>query len=220
MKTIPILSLLLIFCSDYSAGQRRDTIYYDKNWKEIENKNYKFYRVAFQYEGIVQVTDYYKFGKIQMTGTYKTFNFKDPTGQFFYYKKNGYFDQQTIYEPFKYPDLLSPIHDYLNLISPLPDSFSIQISYRKRGSIWGIGYVSDSCSCRSRMLYMSNKGNLWFQMSYLNNKSDGRFIKYYSNKIGITGQFKTGKKNGEWVFYNQDGTVQRKENYLNGEKIH
>jgi hypothetical protein len=219
MKTISILCYLLTFCIDYTDGQRRDTVYYDKNWKVIETKNFEFYRVTFQDSGNVQVTDYYKSGKIQMTGTYKSFNFSDPTGQFSYYKKNGHLDYQVINDPFKYPNLLSPYLNYLKLLSPLPDSFSIEISYRPGGSIWGIGYVRDSCSCRSRRLYMSKKGNLWFQMSFLNNKKDGRYIQYTDNKKSITGQFKTGKKDGEWVFYNNDGSIKFKEYYLKGEKI-
>jgi hypothetical protein len=219
MKIISILFYFLIFYLDSATGQRRDTIYYDKNWKEVERKSYKFYRVAFQYNGIVQVTDYFKSGKVQMSGTYKSFKFDDPTGQFFYYSKNGHFYQQTIYEPLKYPAILSPFIDYLNLISPLPDSIHIKINYRKRGSIWGIGYILDPCCCRSRWLYLSNRGDLWFQISYLNTKFDGIYIEYNSNKISTTGQYVTGKKNGEWGYYNQDGTINKKVNYLNGKEI-
>jgi hypothetical protein len=218
MKTITIAFQLLIICINSAFGQGRDTIYYDKNWKVTDNKKYEFYRVAFRYKGIIQVTDHYKSGKIQMTGTYKSSSFSEPTGQFFYYKKNGHFDHQTIYEPLKYHDLLSPYYDYLKLISPLPDTFHIEIDFRKGGSIWGIAYISDTCSCKSRWLYLSKEGDLWFQMSFLNHKSDGRYISYFGNKKAVTGQFKNGKKNGEWVFYKQDGTIRKKEDY-NGKKV-
>jgi antitoxin component YwqK of YwqJK toxin-antitoxin module len=215
MKTISIISILIIFCIDYSAGQKRDTIYYDKNWVETKSKNFEFYRIAFLDRGLIRTTDYYKSGKIQMTGTYRSFNYKDPTGQFLYYKKNGHFESQTIYEPYKYPDLISPFKDYIGLISPLPDSFSIGISYRPNGSIWGIGYESDSCACKSRYIYLSAKGYLYFQMSYLNQKKDGRYIQYFANKKGIVGQFKAGKRTGEWIFYNRDGTIRKTINYDN-----
>jgi len=219
MKTVLMLLSLLIFFLDYTAGQNRDTIYHDKNWDEINYKNFKFYRIAFQDRGVVHVNDYYKTGKIKMTGTYKSFNFQDKTGQFLYYKENGHFFRQDIYEPFKYPSLLSQFKDYLNLLSPMPDSINIVISYRKNGAIWGIGYVSDSCDNRSRWLYISKKGDLYFQMSFINNKKDGRFISYNSNKICTVGQFKNGQKNGEWVFYDLDGRIIKKTNYLYGKDI-
>lgn len=219
MRTISILIYLLFFCLDYSTGQRKDTVYLDKNRNETKSKNFKYYRIAIEDSGLIKVIDYYRSGKIHMTGTYKSINFNNPTGQFFNYKKNGHILQQIIYESFKYTGLLTQFKNYLNLISPLPDSNSIWINYRKGRTIWGIGYVSDSCSCKSRFLYLSKRGDLYFQMSFINNQSDGRYIHYYYNKVGINGQYKAGKKNGEWVFYDQDSRIYKKVNYLSGKVI-
>jgi antitoxin component YwqK of YwqJK toxin-antitoxin module len=219
MKNMLSICFLLIICRDYSSGQKIDTIYYDKNWKETGNKSYQFYRIASESNGIVKVTDYYKSGKIQMSGTYNSFAFDARKGVFIYYKKDGHINYKVIYEPINNSELLSPYTNYLNLISPLTKSYHVAIEYRNNGSIWGIGYVSDSCSCISRFLYMSNKGKLWFQMSFLYKTPDGPHIDYIKNKVYITGQYKRGKRIGEWVFYNRDGSVIKRKSYDNGKLL-
>ena len=52
------------------------TVYYDKDWKEIQEKEHaSYYRKAFVENNIWKVNDYYMSYKLQMTGTYPSKKF-------------------------------------------------------------------------------------------------------------------------------------------------
>ena len=88
MKKIFVLLLTLFIGFNLCFGQNIDTTYFDKNWNSTASKNYKYYRVAKRDSDFIKVTDYERNGDIQMTGGYKTFEFENETGPFYYYKNN------------------------------------------------------------------------------------------------------------------------------------
>jgi antitoxin component YwqK of YwqJK toxin-antitoxin module len=219
-----ILVIFILNLYQFLNCQTVDTIYYDKDWNLTDKSNFEYYRIVTPYKGIMQVVDYYKTGRIQMTGTYKDLDFKYPTGQFFYYRKNGKYFHQVIYEPFNYQSILAPFADLLEIISPLPDSIRIDLYYFKNGKLVQIGYSDLKCSCTGRKLLLFLNGQLWEQKGYKNDKLDGPYISYFENKEIITGNYKVGKKDGEWIYYNygnnnNDRSIKKRVIYQNGRKI-
>ncbi len=57
-------------------------------------------------------------------------------------------------------------------------------------------------------------GTVQTKANYKNGKEEGRYTVFYSNgNVRYTGVYKDGVKIGEWKFYNEDGTLERSENY-------
>lgn len=53
-----------------------------------------------------------------------------------------------------------------------------------------------------------------------NGQLKGKYTGWYnSGKLEITGDFLNDKKNGEWIEYNEDGSIKNKENYNLGNKL-
>ena len=90
MKRISVCLLFSWFLSNSPLAQDTLTFYYDKNWKEIPEKNAAvFYRKAFVDDNNTwSVLDYYISDKIQMTGTFKSKSLLKQ-GHFVYYYENG-----------------------------------------------------------------------------------------------------------------------------------
>jgi protein TonB len=91
MNSRAIISLIfLLVLSFHSYGQVLDTIFYDANWKESVKANSSYYRILLKKEdGKFNVTDYFKSGEIQMTGTLKSHDPDVKDGDFVFYYKNG-----------------------------------------------------------------------------------------------------------------------------------
>jgi len=87
-----LFSLLFICIASTSLfAQDTITIYYNKDWLEISEKNEAvFYRKAFlDNNNVWTAHDFYISNKIQMTGTYKSKKLEVKHGHFIYYYENG-----------------------------------------------------------------------------------------------------------------------------------
>ena len=155
-----------------------------------------------------------------MTGTYKSSQFNDPTGQFRYYEKTGRFYQHRIYDPLKYPTLLTAYLEYLEILAPIPDSAVIYVTFWNNGNIFTLGYTLDSCDCLSSWLCFTSKGDLEYLKTYKYNTRHGPYIRYWANKKLVSGQYEYGKRSGEWIFYDQKGYPERRAYYKSGKRIH
>lgn len=216
-RTITLFLCLLSLISNCNC-QKIDTIYYDKNWNETNYNNCKYYRIASQHSDIVKVVDYYKNGQIQMTGAFKSFDFEEETGPFYYYKKNK-LTIFELYEPSRYPELLLSLKNTLERIPPQPDSLHLSISYYKNRKIESMGYFSDCCIRNGIWVYYSKNGKEEVVESFRNNLADGLLIVYRLNKLWSTIDYKDGKRDGEWRFYDKNEKVTKIIKYRNGEKI-
>ncbi|MBC7568085.1 MAG: energy transducer TonB [Pedobacter sp.] len=98
LRFIIFLVTLLTF-SLQSYSQKLDTLFYDVNWKETSKANSSFYRILTKIEeGKFSVTDYFKTGEVQMTGTLKSIAPNVNDGEFIWFYKNGMTQTITSYE--------------------------------------------------------------------------------------------------------------------------
>jgi antitoxin component YwqK of YwqJK toxin-antitoxin module len=229
VKYIPIISkiklLSILFASTFLfpisiEAQKIDTIYYDANWIISSCKNYKYYRLYTQIHDLVQVTDYYKNGKIQMTGSYKSIEFKDRTGPFFYYDEKARLTKLTIYEPLNYPDIIQEINNTGITVPPVSNAMYFWAYYYKNGKIQSLGYSSDQCMMQGTWLYFFENGELFNRVNYLNNLENGESLWYFYNlKPYVKGYYIDGQKDGHWEYYDINGKIKKTVRYSNGKKI-
>jgi antitoxin component YwqK of YwqJK toxin-antitoxin module len=214
--------LIFLFSVSISINaQQIDTIYYDNNWNVSNSKNYKYYRLFVEIDGEVKVTDYYRNGNIQMTGGYKSVDFKEPTGPFFYYDKKSKLTSLELYEPHLYPQIRAKLNKSEVKIPEIEDlSAILYVTYYKNETIRTIGYGFDKCTAHGTWLYFTKKGNLMFKYNYFLNEEDGECVWYWDNgKKWIIGNYKNGLKEGPWKHYNADGTLTKTVIFIEGKKL-
>ncbi|MFY0644678.1 MAG: hypothetical protein JXR19_09465 [Bacteroidia bacterium] len=87
-KTV-VLVLLICFSVEMQA-QDTSTFYYDKDWKECEEGDHKYYGLLFENEDHSWTKlDYYADGQEQMIGSFKTEAAETKEGLFIYFANNG-----------------------------------------------------------------------------------------------------------------------------------
>jgi hypothetical protein len=219
LKFITIWITLLF--NNVISAQIGDTIYFDKKFVETSSSDYAYFRLSAKYGDIIKVTDYFSDGKIQMTGGFKSLDFIEPTGPFFYYNKKGRITELEVYEPKMYPGILS---DFIKLGISIPDdndSLMIDGYYHKNGKIHGMGFAKDPCTAHGTWLYFNKHGNIYCQINFLNSKRNGKYILYDNFGIPfLEGYYKDGERDGPWEYFSYHSTQIRKTKfYKNGEKI-
>jgi len=101
LKTISIL--VVIFLNVITVqSQISDTTYFDKEWKlTTKVKKSHFYRVAISNKddstALINVTDYFKNGTIQMKGAYSSLNPEIKQGKFEWYYPSGKIKRESLY---------------------------------------------------------------------------------------------------------------------------
>ncbi|MCK9562380.1 MAG: energy transducer TonB [Bacteroidales bacterium] len=98
MKNLIALIFLLITNSLFS--QVLDTIWYDAKWQKCTKTDAIYYRIAtYNTESNnYSVVDYYKSGKIQMTGTFTSIEPEVKDGMFVWYLEDGNSSQKIEYK--------------------------------------------------------------------------------------------------------------------------
>lgn len=199
MKKILILFVLLSV-TGVSKAQDTITIYYNKDWKEINNKEQAaFYRRAFLDENKLWVAfDYYISGKIQMLGSYSNKKMTTKHGNFVYYFENGNKSEEGKY-----------------------------IDGNLEGE-WTVYY--DNGKKKRQGVYKENKGNgywtYWFENGekksegvYASDIKNGNWIYYHENgKKKSEGNMTNDKVNGKWTFWFDNGTIQGMGKFVDNEK--
>jgi TonB family protein len=92
MKRVIAANIILIITIGCYSQLIRDTVYFDRNWRQSSIENARYYRViSNDTSGKIQfiVKDYYISGPVQMAGTYKSINPDFKTGDFRYWYENG-----------------------------------------------------------------------------------------------------------------------------------
>lgn len=201
-------------------AQKVDSIYYDKNGNKSTRKDFKYYRLYVQIGDLVKVTDYYKNGRIKMTGGYKSKDFIEATGPFFYYDKRKRITELKIFEPIKYPSIVSEINKTGIDIPIISDSLFFRAFYYKNGTINSLGYGTNFCSWQGTWLYFRKNGDLDSKVNFLNDRPDGEYVYYFNSFCPfIKGYYKDGKREGNWEYFNPSGKLTKTVRYFNGNKI-
>ena len=87
-----------IFClvlANYSFAQ--DTTYFNRMWRQTTRDSAFFYRIGTKTATGWTATDYYKSGKVQMTGAYSDDSLHIREGEFVWYDSTGHVTERTDY---------------------------------------------------------------------------------------------------------------------------
>lgn len=231
MKTIKlfILATFLTLSCNIILSQAVDTIYYNNKWERLTNsKGHKYYSIVTVInDSLVNSRDYFKNGKLYMTGSYKSLKLEEEIGQHYYYRKNGEEYCSILYN---YDRVNDTIENYLITNYNLQQK-KLQISYviESESKYTGKGIeVNDE---RFGVWYFYNKenGELSHKVEYENGKMNGTLVDVFNSwdqvekkdvgKIHITGEHKNGKKNGVWTYYRPNGKMYEKRIYSEGKLI-
>src|SRR5688572_24476744 len=61
-------------------------------------------------------------------------------------------------------------------------------------------------------------GKVWSYCVYKDGICNGKITSYFSSgKVFYDGQYKNGKKAGKWKFYREDGTLEKEQDFGNGD---
>lgn len=247
MKLIPVLSLILYSVSASLYSQDTIRVYYDKSWKEINDKTEaEYYRKAFRNsDNSWSVCDYYKSNNIQMTGTYTSKDFKTKNGKFIYYFESGQVKTEITYQNNKIEGTLTNWFENGNKENE--GNFKDDISkgawftwYENGGrksegaflqgkaqGLWEYWYETGEKKAEGKFLVDKRDGiwKYWYTNGQLsaeevyNNGLISSYKTYYENGVmKYKGNFVKGKAQGEWTYWNADGRVYLKGNYIKGER--
>jgi antitoxin component YwqK of YwqJK toxin-antitoxin module len=222
MKKILFLFCIFPIFASYCYSQKTDTIYFDKKANISTKKKCKLYIIAKQDTNITRIAAYSKNGVLISTGGFKSVDFKnmkgEETGPFNYFK-NGRLEKFALYEPSKYPEILSSLSKFLEKIPQQPDSLHLEVYYHENGEIDCVGYRGNGCDLVGTWVFYTEDGKFTTVESYKNNLIDGPATVYYLDKVTETRNYKDGKRTGAWDFYYTDGGIYRTDFYLDGKKI-
>lgn len=226
MKTFIICVVFMAAAAQTLLAQDTLTFYYDKNWNEIQDKDIaEFYRKAFAVSnGVYFVSDHYKNGQIQMSGSYTSKKFKEKTGHFIYYFENGHKDTECNFLKDKNEGLWTSYYE--NDVKKAEGKYSAG----KKVDIWS--YYNEDGKLKAKEFYEKNEIKV-FELYYCNGSVSyrGEFtnsslpIKAYlytiEGKPVLTGNLKNGQRDGEWIrtFENGEMKLLYKDGYLLNKKL-
>jgi antitoxin component YwqK of YwqJK toxin-antitoxin module len=218
MKEIILTVTLALVSQSLVFSQRIDTIYYNGKDEVVTENKYKYYRLARQDSDRIRVFDYSKHGRIKMSGAYKTSDFSEEIGPFYYYSRNR-ITQLEIHQPSQYPDIYLKYRNFLANIPQQPDSLKLMVTYHKNNSVRSIGYVSDCCLFTGPWYFFTKKGEPSYMLTYEYNNLNGLYIMFYDDVPFIKGEYRNNRKDGEWLYYYLDGKVRKTILYQDGKVI-
>jgi TonB family protein len=99
MKCLFTILLLILVTISAIAQNVLDTVYFDAKWKKTSKTNYSYYRVIEKLpDGKFKYSDFWKSGKIQMTGILLELNPEIWDGDFVWYYENGSIKEMSTYK--------------------------------------------------------------------------------------------------------------------------
>lgn len=213
-----------IYRVEYSEGIGKkigDIVYYDENWKETTVGNHTFYRVfttshfVFNEEKLIKVTDYYKSGKLQMTGYVSNKDSLDYMGLKTHYKENGNVTGKDLIYYRQSIHAFPGMKDFASIIRPSNiDSITLTVNYRTTRS-FSIGYKSKNHERIGQWIFLSS-GGAFATVEYKNGKLNGIYQAHNSsNKLKKIGVFKNDLREGVWEYYSKKGKLEKKVFYRN-----
>jgi len=227
MKIKKCIFLILLFplIGLSQTNHYNDTVYYDKDWKNCKKNESKYYRtfskssIKYLDEFLIQVTDHYKTDEIQMTGYVRSFNSDERIGLYTFYKKNGNIKFLQLYRYNETIDNFANVKEYSSLVKQC-DSIKkdFYVSFFPKGNINEAGFISD---CNYICEWISYNGKrVYYITEYINNKCDRTEWTYYSiGKLWKEKQYKGGKREGTWKFYDFRGNLKKIKLYENNNLI-
>jgi len=213
MKKTLLVLLLIINVVSFCKSQKVDTLYLDKYGFPVSFKERKFYMTIEKGENVYNVVEYNKKGQIRMTGSYKDAKLTQRTGPFYHY--HGYYNILEIYEPSKYINAFPKYQELLKIIPTKSDSLILYLDFYNNDQVRLIGYANRHWQGFGTWLMFYKNGNLSYKYNLKNGIFDGEFCSLLFPDTLKIGQYKNGKKTGEWKYYNRNGEIKKKVIYNN-----
>jgi antitoxin component YwqK of YwqJK toxin-antitoxin module len=204
----------------FNRSRKIDTIYIDRRLRFSTPKKSLVMGILRNDSCMARVYFYYKSRYIVFSGGFNTCDSDKKTGPFYYYKKRG-ISTLELYEPYKYPEILTEFAGFLKNVPPQSDSLMLMIKYYNKKNIKHIGYANECGLYFGPHLTFFKNGYPRNLMTYENGKLNGPVIDYMYNGDGynFTGNFKDNEPYGEWEYYDNDGKIRRTDIYRDGKLI-
>jgi antitoxin component YwqK of YwqJK toxin-antitoxin module len=208
--------LFLLLCCISGSLFSQDTliIYYDKDWKEIPNKeDAVFYRKAFP--GINKswsVRDYYISNKLQMTGTYSSKKMEKKHGSFINYHENGQVSSEGQYVKDKLEGKWTNYFEngQLQSMGMFTKNFlnGISVTWYENGQKKSEGNSVNGLK-EGKWIYYYPDGVVQSEEEYENEPTRiCKCVGYHENGVvNYKGDMLNGLTQGEWAYYNADGRL-------------
>jgi len=209
MKRFILGFLIILAASVVLPAQDTLIFYYDKDWIVIPDKDQAvYYRKAFPDKDAWGVRDYFKSGKLQMTGTYKSKKFTARQGHFVYYFESGQKQSEGKYLNDKHEGRWTYWFENGNIKSE-----GSYIAGNLEGE-WTYWHETGEKKSKGNF-FKSNKNDSWTYW-YQNGRVEGEEkyktgivsstkVYYKNGALNYEGEFLNGKKHGTWTYYNVDG---------------
>lgn len=186
MKKSLTIILLLLAATAATTAYSQDTItyYYTAEWKKATvNDSWTYYRKAYKENGQWIANDYYKSGKLQMTGTYKSILTEQKHGLFTYYYENGCKKAEGLFNR--------------NIID------GEWKEWDDRGNLKVINTFAFNLIVDQKIYY--ENGTLQLHATFRNGREHGHWQYFdYNGLLIYEGNFSNGKKQGLWTRYFPD----------------
>jgi uncharacterized protein len=193
-----VLSAFIFFCFlliNDIQGQDTITVFFDKDWKEVDNENLAVYfRKAYPDSNKMWTAcDYYISKKIQMTGTYKSKRLNARQGHFIYFFENGQKSSEGDIVNDRREGLWNFWHE-----NGRKESDGKFIKDKKEG-IW---------------VYYHDNGQKKAEGNFVADKHEGVWVYWFnSGEKKTEGKFLYGLKSGVWVYWYKNGQVSSEESF-------
>lgn len=209
--------LLVTIPFSITTGQKADTIYFNKEDIQVNSKEFFYYRIASQENGVINVSDYFKSGSLKMTGAYKSFDFKDEIGPFYYYK-NKKLKQLELNNPTMHPEIYKKFRERLDFIPFLPDTLKLVVIFSANGKVKEAGFVQECCEKFSQWFYFFGDKTIYL-ITYKGSKRNGPFNVYRNKILVFSSNYKNEMLDGPRQRFDYDGKLIVTEYFSNGKKI-
>jgi hypothetical protein len=88
------------------------------------------------------------------------------------------------------------------------------VEYHPNGALKTRGKLNENGNREGLWVAYYDNGIKWSESYYMDGIRDGHSLTFYPNgQVRYIGEYKNDEKIGEWKFYNEDGTLQKEENF-------
>jgi uncharacterized protein len=199
MRLIFLNFLFILTSLNYVIAQDTITIYFNKNWTEIPDKNQAtFFRKAFLDSNKTwTVHDYYISNKIQMTGAFKSKRFNNKQGHFIYFYENGKKASEG------------------ECVNNKNEGFWTY--WHENGQKKSEGKFTNDLK-QDRWTYWHENGQRKSEGMYMDNNAEGKWEYWFDGgEKQSEGKFFHNRKEGDWNFFYKTGQLESIEKYKEGQ---
>lgn len=227
LKYLLVLIAFLESVSLFAQHHQIDTIYYDKEWKGIENPVFaSYYRIYDPNDTSIQkrYRTYYINGTLQAEGFYLSIDKIDDENSIFdgkciIYYPNGNIENRIVYSNGKRNGLFEYYYENGKLGQKVPYTDGkmdgLYISYYENGKKEEETYITNGILNGTSILYYES-GNVQIRQNFKNDKLDGKYTEYIeSGYIKKECHYKDGRLNGLYTMFLENGNFKQLE-YENG----